>query len=88
MAARQEGFAAEKEQGVRETLSGVENTICQILDKIALGLSGVVDDQKAFNEKTTNDTLQLTLTICRKLFPVLSEEGKLTEVAAMTKVHG
>ena len=41
LAARQEGFEAGKEEGVQETLSGVENNICQILDKIALGISGV-----------------------------------------------
>ena len=85
LAARQEGFAAGKEEGVKESLGGLENNMCQILDKIALGLSGVVRDQKAFNEKTKNDTLQLTLSICRKLFPVLSEEGKLSEVSSMTE---
>tara|TARA_B100000214_G_scaffold339799_1_gene285846 strand:+ start:437 stop:1252 length:816 start_codon:yes stop_codon:yes gene_type:complete len=85
LAARQEGFEAGKEEGVQETLSGVENNMCQILDKIALGISGVVKDQNAFNDKATNDTLELTLSICRKLFPVLSEEGKLNEVSSMTE---
>ena len=85
LAARQEGFAAGKEEGVKESLGELENNMCQILDKIALGISGVVKDQNAFNEKTTNDTLQLTLSICRKLFPVLSEEGKLSEVSSMTE---
>ena len=84
-AARQEGFAAGKEEGVTESLGELENNMCQILDKIALGISGVVKDQNAFNEKTTNDALQLTLSICRKLFPVLSEEGKLSEVSSMTE---
>ena len=85
LAARQEGFAAGKEDGVKESLGGLEHNMCQILDKIASGITGVVEDQNAFNEKTTNETLQLTLSICRKLFPVLSEEGKLTEVASMTE---
>ena len=42
LAARQEGFAVGKEEGVKETLSGVENTMSQILDTIAMGISGVV----------------------------------------------
>ena len=61
LAARQEGFAAGKEEGVKESLGGLENNMCQILDKIASGISDVVEDQNAFNEKTTNETLQLTL---------------------------
>ena len=85
LAARQDGFAAGKEQGVQETLEGVENTMCQILDTIAIGISGVVEDQNAFNEKTANNALELSLSICRKLFPVLSEEGKLSEVSSMTE---
>ena len=84
-AARQEGFLAGKEKGVQEALNGVENTTCQILDKIAMGISRVAQDQNAFNEKTENDTLELAISICRKLFPALSEEGKLSEVSAMTK---
>ena len=75
---------AGKEEGVKETLGGVENKISQILGTIAMDISGFVNDQNAFNEKITNDTLELTLSICRKLFPVLSEEGKLTEVSSMT----
>ena len=57
----------------------------QILDTIAMGISGVVKDQNVFNEKTTNEALELALSICRKLFPVLSEEGKLSEVSSMTE---
>ena len=83
--ARQESFAAGKERGVQETLNGAENMMCQILDTIATGISNVAQDQSAFNEKTENDTLKLTLSICRKLFPALSEEGKLSEVSTMTK---
>lgn len=84
LAARQEGFAAGKEEGVEEALGGVENTMSQILDTIATGISDVVKDQNAFNEKTGNESLELALSICRKLFPVLSEEGKFSEVSSMT----
>ena len=68
-----------------QSLGSVENTICEILDTIATGISGVAEDQNAFNEKTENNTLELAMCICRKLFPALSEEGKLCEVSAMTK---
>ncbi|MAI11500.1 MAG: hypothetical protein CBD27_05150 [Rhodospirillaceae bacterium TMED167] len=84
-AARKEGFAAGKERGVQETLSGAESTMCQMLDTIAMGISSVAQEQSAFNEKTEHDTLELALSICRKLFPALSEEGKLCEVSTMTK---
>ena len=87
LAARQEGFAAGKD-GVKESLGGLENNMCQILDKIASGISDVVKDQNAFNEKTTNDTLQLTLSICRKLFSSFKRGGKTHRSRINDRVHG
>ena len=84
-AAREEGFATGKENGVQETLDGIENSISQSLDNIATEISGITQRQIDFNIKTERDALELTLNVCRKLFPTLSEEGKLNEVTMMTK---
>ena len=64
--ARQNGFAAGKKIGVQESLGSVENTICEILDTIATGISGVAQDQNAFNEKTENKLLNLVNKIKKK----------------------
>ena len=83
--ARQEGFSAGKEAGNQEALTGIENIICHALDKIAIDISQVKDNQNEFNERTEHDATELALSVCRKIFPTLSEEGKLTEVSEMAR---
>ena len=84
-AARQEGYAAGKESGVQETLSGIESKVSQSLISIGSELAGMVQRQSEFNERLEADAMELALGVCRKLFPTLNEAGKLDEVMEMTK---
>jgi len=83
--ARQEGYTAGKESGVQETLAGIENNISQSLNMISSEISGIVRHQTEFNTQLESDATNLALSICRKLFPSLNEEGKLHEVSEMAK---
>ena len=54
-AARQEGFNAGKENGIKETLAGIENIISQTLNSIVIGMSEFCQRQTEFKARDAAD---------------------------------
>ena len=78
-AARQAGFNAGKENGIKETLAGIENIIAQTLDSIVIEMSELSQRQTEFNEQIKIETILLINSVNRKLFPLMNESCNLDE---------
>ncbi len=81
-AARQEGFSSGKDQGVSETLAGIEKNTADTLAVIAERVSGLINGQEIANREISDDASALSLAVARKIFPVLNEQGALNEVTS------
>jgi flagellar assembly protein FliH len=80
VAARDEGFAAGKEQGIRETLAGAEQTTATALESIMEKINGIFRRQDEANTSTVRDAINVAAAITRKMFPHFSERGAAEEV--------
>lgn len=74
------GFDAGKEEGVRETLDGIEKQTAESLAKMAEGLNGLFNKQKEANSAAARDAIAAALAVARKILPGLSEGNALGEV--------
>lgn len=81
-AARQEGFANGKEQGISETLASIEKTTSDTLNLISNNLTKLFADQNQANQEISDDATALSLAIVRKFFPTLNEQSALDEVTS------
>jgi flagellar assembly protein FliH len=81
-AARQEGFANGKEQGISETLAGIEKTTGDTLNLISNNLAKLFADQNQANQEISEDATALSLAIFRKFFPSLNQQSALDEVTS------
>ena len=79
-AARDEGFAAGKEQGIRETLAGAEQTTATALESIMEKINGIFRRQDEANISTVRDAINVAAAITRKMFPHFSKRGAAEEV--------
>jgi flagellar assembly protein FliH len=85
-AARQEGLSSGKEQGVSETLAGIEKSTSDTFQKIADNISRLFTTQEKVNTELTEDATALSLAIVSKYFPTLNEESALNEVILTVKI--
>ncbi|MEQ8195403.1 MAG: FliH/SctL family protein [Rhodospirillales bacterium] len=79
-AARNEGFAAGKEEGVRETLAGAEQMTATALETIVATIGDIFRRQDEANTSTARDAINVAAAITRKLFPYFSKRGADEEV--------
>ncbi|MEX2452271.1 MAG: FliH/SctL family protein [Rhodospirillales bacterium] len=79
-AARDEGFAAGKEQGIRETLAGAEQTTATALESITEKINGMFRRQDEANTSAVRDAINVAAAITRKMFPHFSNRGAAEEV--------
>jgi flagellar assembly protein FliH len=74
-----------KQQGVSETLDGIENNIADVFTKIDETISGLFKIQREENERTRKEAISVALAIVEKLFSSLDREHGFDEVIKMTE---
>ena len=90
-AAREEGFAAGKEEGIRAATTTTEHHITESLTVLMERLSELFRMQDEANTDTARNAITVAITIARKMFPDLASRNALGEVervaeTAMEKV--
>lgn len=81
--ARDEGFAAGREQGLRDAANSIENTTTRSLEAIAGQLQSLVPALTQDAERRNGEALRAAVTIVRKLFPHATQIHGTTEVEAL-----
>jgi len=82
-AARQEGFAAGKEEGIREAAEATERDILAVMGKVGEKFDGLFKVQEAANASILESALSFAVGIAHKVFPALNERNALGEVERM-----
>ncbi len=80
-AARQEGFNQGKAEGNQEAMGAIEQQLIGVVGQLNEQVSGIHQVQADNLEEFHKETATLALAICKKLFPVLNEQGGFNEVA-------
>lgn len=81
--AREEGFAAGKEAGAQEAEQATERAIAQALGAIAQQLPAMAELQSGAIERQSRESIDLALTIIRKLFPRFARRHGLSEIESL-----
>ncbi len=79
-AARDEGFAAGRDQGVREAAGVTERMTAEALGAVGERLAELFRIQQETNTATAADAVAVAAAVVRKLFPDLSRRNALGEV--------
>jgi len=79
-AAREDGFARGKEEGVKETLESIVQQTATALETIIAKIDDIFSLQEDANTTTARDAVNVSTSITRKLFPQFSTLGALDEV--------
>ena len=79
-AAREDGFARGKEEGVKETLESIVQQTATALETIVAKVEDVFSIQEDANTMTARDAVNVSASITRKLFPQFSTQGASDEV--------
>ena len=79
-AARRQGFAEGKAEGIRESAVSAEATVTDALAVIGEKLSGLFQFQEEVNATAVRNAVTVATTIARKLFPGLNRLGALGEI--------
>jgi len=80
-AVRQEGFNQGKAVGSQEAMGAIEQQLIGVVGQLNEQVSGIHQVQADNLEEFHKETATLALAICKKLFPVLNEQGGFNEVA-------
>ena len=83
--ARAEGHAAGKEIGAQEAMRSIEQQISQAVDAITAQMSGLAQAQVESHERQGRETLEVALTVVRKIFPGLAGRNGLAEVESVIR---
>ncbi|MEO5338358.1 MAG: FliH/SctL family protein [Magnetospirillum sp. WYHS-4] len=81
--ARDQAFAAGKEEGLREAVGAAERRIADALELMGVRMVHVMDGLAKANEDATSSAVTVASGIVRKLLPNLSRRGAVEEVAAV-----
>lgn len=84
--AREEGFAAGKEEGHKEALASLQQRILDTLDVVGAAVKDLYAHQREANDQVMRDAVVIALGISRKLFPDLNERNALGEVGRMVEM--
>ena len=79
-AAREEGFAAGKEEGIRAAANTTEHRITESLRLLIERLAELFRMQDEANTDTARNAITVAITIARKMFPDLASRNALGEV--------
>jgi flagellar assembly protein FliH len=79
-AARQAGFAAGKEDGIKEAADAVERRAADALAALAEGMTEVFRLQGEANDALARNGVAVAVAVARKLFPELSRRNAVGEV--------
>ena len=79
-AARDEAFAAGKQEGEKEAADATDLKISDALAAVEEGLSEIFRIQEETNETMLKNAISVATTVVRKLFPSLNEANALGEV--------
>ena len=79
-AAREEGFAAGREEGIRAAANTTEHRITESLTALMERLSELFRMQDEANTDTARNAITVAITIARKMFPDLASRNALGEV--------
>lgn len=82
-AARAQAYADGEQAGMAAAASGVEANAAQVLERIAEGLQGTAQDFTSFSEDWRRDTVDVAVSIGRKLAAKLIAEQPMAEIEAM-----
>jgi flagellar assembly protein FliH len=85
-AAREEGFAAGKEEGIRAAANTTEHRITESLRLLIERLSELFRMQDEANTDTARNAITVAITIARKMFPDLASRNALGEVERVAKM--
>jgi len=81
--AREEGFAAGKDEGARVAMERIEQTIAQALGVIGQQLPHVAQKQIEIEERQTRNAIDVAGTLVRKLFPKMVRRQGLSEIESL-----
>ena len=81
--ARDEGFAAGREQGLMEAAGSIENASARTLEAIAGEIRALLPGLAQDAERRNGEALKAAVTIVRKLFPRTAEAHGTAEIEAL-----
>ncbi len=83
--ARAEGHSSGKEIGAQEAMQSIEQQISQTVSAISEQLGGLSQAQTESNERQGRETLEVALTVVRKIFPHLAGRHGLAEIESVVR---
>lgn len=83
--ARVEGHEAGKTAGAQEAMQTIEQQISQAVNAISEQMNTLSEAQVKTNERQGHETLEVALSVVRKLFPRLSDKNGLAEIEAVVR---
>ena len=84
-AARAEGFASGKDEGIREAGDALEQRSSETLDVIAEVLNQLFHIQEQENDRIAEDSMNVAVAVVRKLFPDMAARDALGETESLFK---
>lgn len=81
--ARQEGFAAGKDAGAKETRGAIEEEVNQTLDKVSQQLTELFQAQAEALERQSREAVETAVTVVRRLFPAWASKHGLSEIESI-----
>lgn len=82
-AARDEAFAAGKEEGIREAAGTTESRVLEALTGLTDRFAELFQAQETANAATVETAVSVAVSIARKVFPALNERNALGEIERM-----
>ena len=82
---RQQALEEGRQQGVKETLDGIENSIANVFAKIDETMTGLFKIQREENEHTRKEAISVASAVVGKLFSGLDTEHGFREVIKLTE---
>ena len=84
-AARDEGFARGKEEGIRESSDAFERHIIDVLKTVDERLSHLIAGQEQSNTANAGNAVTVAVSVVRKIFPHLDRRNALDEVERLVE---
>lgn len=82
-AAREEGFAAGKEEGIREAAEATERDILAVMGQLGEKFSDLFKAKETADAAILDSAISVAVGIARKIFPALNDKNALGEVERM-----
>jgi len=84
--AHHEGFAAGKQEGIREAAGSIERQIAETLERIGDSLPDLFDAQRRAADNLQHDGMAVVRALARKTLPSLAEANALGEIEHLAGV--